>query len=75
MSLKKGKAAIADLLSQMKVATSTDELEKLAHKAHGFVTFAELDDKSSRISKSDGNKLSEGIDTVKSKRLEELASA
>ncbi|HDS1721706.1 hypothetical protein NPS53_09350 [Pseudomonas putida] len=74
MSLKKGKAAIKDLLAQMKTAPSVGELDKLAHTAHACVTFAEMDDKMSRISKSEGNKISDQIDKVRVERLKELAA-
>lgn len=75
MSMKKGKAAIADLMAQMKVAPSIAELDKLAHKAHACVTFAEMDDKRSRISKSEGSRISEQIDAVQSQRKKELTPA
>lgn len=75
MSLKKGKEAIAELLEKMRVATTTEDVKELANKAHAFVTFAEIDDKKSRISKTEGNNLSELIDKAQSERLKQLATA
>lgn len=75
MSLKKGKEAIAELLDKMKVAATTEDVKELANKAHAFVTFAEMDDKKARISKTEGNKLSDLIDQAQAERLDKLASA
>ena len=74
MTLKKGKAAIDDLLEEVKKAGTVSDVEKLTARAHGFVTFAELDEKSSRISKTEGNALAQRIDAAKALRLKQLAT-
>lgn len=75
MSLNKGKKAIAELLAKMKTAGTTDDVNKLAHSALAHVTFAELDEKRSRISRTEGDKLAEEINAAKALRLSELTTA
>lgn len=69
---KKGKAAVTELVEQMKSATTVKEVEDLARKAQAFVTFAEMDEKKARISKAEGQVLGDHIENVKLARLKEL---
>lgn len=75
MSLKKSKEAINELLAKMKTAVTTADVNELVYNALAHVTFAELDEKRSRISSTEGNKLAEQINAAKALRLSELTTA
>ena len=75
MSIKQSRAAIADLLDKMKAATSAGELKTLADKARAWVTFAQVDEKMSRMTRAEGDDICGRIDAVQSQRLDELNPA
>ncbi|WP_439857217.1 hypothetical protein [Pseudomonas syringae] len=72
MSLKKGKEAVKELLENIRTAGTADEVNGLTNDALAHITFAELDEKRVRMSRTEGNKLAEQINAAKALRLSEL---
>lgn len=75
MSSKKVKEAVTELLEKMKAASTAAEVEELAHTALCCVSFAEMDEKKSRISLTEGNKLVGEIEAAKALRVSQLTTA
>ena len=75
MISKKVNDGIAKLLDRVKVATTTTEVDALINEAHAWVTFAEIEEKTSRITKSEGRKISDWIDQVGVHRINQLANS
>lgn len=75
MLSKKVKDGIAQLLERVKVATTTTEVDVLIKEAHAWVSFAEMEEKNSRITRSEGRKISDGIDQAGLQRISQLANS
>lgn len=72
---KKVKDGIAQLLERVKVATTTKEVDVLINEAHAWVSFAEIEEKNSRITRSEGRNISDGIDQAGLQRINQLANS
>ncbi|MQT58006.1 hypothetical protein GHO41_11700 [Pseudomonas sp. FSL R10-0399] len=75
MLSKKVNDGIAQLLDRVKVATTSTEVDALIKEAHAWVSFAEIEEKTSRITRSEGRKISDWIDQVGLHRTIQLANS